>query len=211
MLPAHSVGAPPSHDTTQGSLVPPVHANQRKDLAGLEHILYQEVADANAQAQAKGSVPRRYPVARVKHIMKRSVPSHRPITMSHAAVLAMPNLTKVMTACIAKVTWERTKERCASSSSTPCVQLMDAVSATSSMPQFDFLIDVNAAAMEEKRRAEQAQEARRLRQQIQAMQEQQTVLMQQLVLPDTAVNNNVAMPPAPHNFSAAFAPNLPML
>ena len=59
MLPAHhqSVGAPPSHHATQGSLVPPVQANQRTDLAGLEHILYQEVADANAQAQAKGSVP----------------------------------------------------------------------------------------------------------------------------------------------------------
>eukprot|EP00966_Prymnesium_polylepis_P100674 2331534-Prymnesium_polylepis.1 len=72
MLPAQSVGAPPSNHTSQGSLIPPVQANQRTDLAGLDHVLYQEVANANAQAQTKGSVPRRYPVARVKHIMKRS-------------------------------------------------------------------------------------------------------------------------------------------
>jgi len=139
--------------------------------------------------------------------------------MSHDAVLAMTNLTQVMTACIAKVTWERTKQRYAGSSSTRCVQLMDAVSATSSMPQFDFLIDVNAAAMEEKRKAEQAQEEQRLMQQVQALQEQQAILAYQIRAPElvmhqplntaTGTVNGGAVPLPAYNL-AAFAPNLQM-
>jgi len=260
MTPSRS-GATPYHYTTHspGAWVPagpvplaPVQGDRHSDLARLEHVLYDQIANANAEAQAKGSVPRRYPVARVKHIMKRSVQPHRRITMSHDAVLAMTNLTQVMTACIAKVTWERTKQRYAGSSSTRCVQLMDAVSATSSMPQFDvccmsrtpsldtktlrntrcgshfrscvcgtrkFLIDVNAAAMEEKRKAEQAQEEQRLIQQVQALQEQQAILAYQIRAPElvmhqplntaTGTVNGGAVPLPAYNLTA-FAPNLQM-
>ena len=260
-MPTSRSGARPYHYTTHspGAWVPagpvplaPVQGDRHSDLARLEHVLYDQIANANAEAQAKGSVPRRYPVARVKHIMKRSVQPHRRITMSHDAVLAMTNLTQVMTACIAKVTWERTKQRYAGSSSTRCVQLMDAVSATSSMPQFDvccmsrtpsldtktlrntrcgshfrscvcgtrkFLIDVNAAAMEEKRRAEQAQEEQRLMQQMQALREQQAILAYQIRAPElvmhqplntaTGTVNGGAVPLPAYNL-AAFAPNLQM-
>ena len=136
MLPVQSAGAPPHGHKAQVAVASPIQ-DQLADLTRLEHVLHQEIANANAQAKAKGSVVRRYPVARIKHIMKRSAPQNRRVVISQEAVLAMTNLTQVMTACMANVAWERTRQRYANSSSTPCVQLMDVVSATSSMPQFD--------------------------------------------------------------------------
>lgn len=146
MLP-RSVGGGGYHYTTHdpgawapggpAPLAAPVQDHRRTDLARLEQVMHEEIESANAEAQAKGCVARRYPVARVKHIMKSSMRPQRRVTITHDAVLAMTNLSQVMTGCIAKVAWERTKQRCAGSSSSHCVKLMDAVSATGSMPQFD--------------------------------------------------------------------------
>jgi len=223
MLP-RSVGGEGYHYTTHdpgawapggpAPLAAPVQDHRRTDLARLEQVMHEEIESANAEAQAKGCVARRYPVARVKHIMKSSMRPQRRVTITHDAVLAMTNLSQVMTGCIAKVAWERTKQRCAGSSSSHCVKLVDVVSATGSMPQFDFLIDVNSAAIEEKRRAEQQQEARRQMQQFQAMREQQAVLVAQLNNPTTTVHGTVAtaMPPPPplpqaHNAAATDTVN----
>ena len=84
---------------------------------------------------------------------------------------------------------------------------------------WQFLIDVNAAAMEKKRRAEQAQEEQRLMQQMQALREQQAILAYQIRAPElvmhqplntaTGTVNGGAVPLPAYNLTA-FAPNLQM-